>query len=72
MCHAGGKVSYKMKSGATKDGRLKVIEAKLGELDGIDHQRVADLRAKIEAGEYEIDSKQIAESLLALESKLYS
>ena len=52
--------------------RLKVIEARLGELDGIDHQRVAELRQKIEAGEYEIDSKQLAESLLALESKLYS
>ena len=52
--------------------RLKIIEAKLGELDGIDHQRVAELRQKIEAGDYEIDSKQIAESLLALESKLYS
>ena len=29
MCHAGGKVIYKLKSGATKDGRLKVIEADL-------------------------------------------
>jgi len=29
MCHAGGKVVYKLKSGATKDGRLKVIEADL-------------------------------------------
>ena len=27
MCRAGGKVIYKLKSGATKDGRLKVIEA---------------------------------------------
>ncbi|MFW2403970.1 MAG: xanthine dehydrogenase family protein molybdopterin-binding subunit [Gammaproteobacteria bacterium] len=29
MCHAGGKVIYKLKSGATKDGHLKVIEADL-------------------------------------------
>ena len=29
MCHAGGKVTYKLKSGATKDGRLQVIEADL-------------------------------------------
>jgi len=29
MCRAGGKVIYKIKSGATKDGRLKVIEADL-------------------------------------------
>jgi len=29
MCHAGGRVVYKLKSGATKDGRLKVIEADL-------------------------------------------
>jgi len=29
MCRAGGKVIYKLKSGATKDGRLKVIEADL-------------------------------------------
>lgn len=29
MCHAGGKVVYKLKSGATKDGRIKVIEADL-------------------------------------------
>ena len=29
MCHAGGKVYYKLKSGATKDGRVKVIEADL-------------------------------------------
>jgi len=29
MCHAGGKVIYKLKSGATKDGRLKVVEADL-------------------------------------------
>ncbi len=29
MCRAGGKVIYRLKSGATKDGRLKVIEADL-------------------------------------------
>ena len=29
MCRAGGKVIYRMKSGATKDGRIKVIEADL-------------------------------------------
>ena len=29
MCRAGGKVIYKLKSGATKDGVLKVIEADL-------------------------------------------
>jgi 4-hydroxybenzoyl-CoA reductase subunit alpha len=29
MCRAGGKVIYKIKSGATKDGRLKVIETDL-------------------------------------------
>ena len=29
MCRAGGKVIYKLKSGATKDGRIKVIEADL-------------------------------------------
>lgn len=52
--------------------RLKNIEAKLSELDGIDHQRVTELRQRIEAGEYEIDSRQLAESLLALENKLYS
>jgi negative regulator of flagellin synthesis FlgM len=52
--------------------RLKMIESKLSELDGIDHQRVAELRQRIEAGEYEIDSGKLAESLLALESKLVS
>ncbi|MDP6437548.1 MAG: xanthine dehydrogenase family protein molybdopterin-binding subunit [Gammaproteobacteria bacterium] len=29
MCRAGGKVYYKLRSGATKDGKLKVIEADL-------------------------------------------
>jgi CO/xanthine dehydrogenase Mo-binding subunit len=29
MCRAGGKVIYKLKTGATSDGRLKVIEADL-------------------------------------------
>ncbi len=29
MCHAGGKVIYKLKSGATQEGRLRVIEADL-------------------------------------------
>ncbi len=29
MCHAGGKVIYKLRSGATKDGILKVIEVDL-------------------------------------------
>jgi negative regulator of flagellin synthesis FlgM len=52
--------------------RLKIIEARLGELDGIDHQRVAELRQQIESGEYEIDARKIAASLLALESKLIS
>jgi 4-hydroxybenzoyl-CoA reductase subunit alpha len=29
MCHAGGKVYYKLRSGATRDGRLRVIDADL-------------------------------------------
>ena len=29
MCRAGGKVIYKLRSGATKDGKLRVIEADL-------------------------------------------
>lgn len=29
MCHAGGKVLYKLKSGADKNGKIKVIEADL-------------------------------------------
>ena len=29
MCRAGGKVTYKIRSGASKDGKLKVIEADL-------------------------------------------
>ena len=51
--------------------RLQNIEARLRELDAIDHQRVAELRQRIDAGEYAIDADKIAESLLELESKLY-
>ena len=29
MCHAGGEVLYKLRTGATSDGKLKVIEADL-------------------------------------------
>jgi len=52
--------------------RLKALEARLKNMDDVDSRRVAEIRQRIEAGEYEVDPKKIADSLLELEQKLFS
>lgn len=51
--------------------RLKVIEARLEHLPDVDRERVEALRTLIDAGDYEINAKQIANKLAELERLLY-
>lgn len=51
--------------------RLKNLEAALKGMDDVDSHRIAELRQRIEAGEYEVNPEKIAESILELERKLY-
>ncbi len=50
--------------------RLKSIEARIQELPEIDRERVEELRRQIDAGEYQIDTKLIAQRLVQLEQSL--
>jgi negative regulator of flagellin synthesis FlgM len=65
---AGGGDAISLTETAT---RLKVIEARLEHLPDVDRERVEALRALIEAGDYEINAKQIASKLMELERLLY-
>ncbi len=52
----------------SEEGRLKAAALKAAqESDGIRDDRVADLKARIEAGEYKPEGKDIAASLLRQE-----
>ena len=51
--------------------RLKAIEAKLQDQPDIDRERVDALRNLIDAGDFEVNSQQIARKLAELERLLY-
>ena len=50
--------------------RLKSIEARIQELPEVDRERVEELRRQIDAGEFTIDSKLIAQRIVQLEQAL--
>ena len=50
--------------------RLKSIEARIAELPEVDRERVEELRQQIDSGEFQIDSKLIAQRLVQLEQAL--
>lgn len=50
--------------------RLKSIEARLRELPEVDRERVAEIRRLIESGEFQIDSRFIAQRIIQLEQSL--
>ena len=50
--------------------RLKSIEARIQELPDVDRERVEELRRQIDAGEYQIDTKLVAQRLVQLEQSL--
>ena len=50
--------------------RLKSIEARIQELPEVDRERVEELRRQIDAGEFQIDSKLIAQRIVQLEQAL--
>lgn len=45
--------------------QLKTMENKLAELPDVDQERVAEVKAKLESGEFSIDNEQLAEKILA-------
>lgn len=45
--------------------QLKSMENKLAKLPDVDHDRVAEVKAKLENGELNIDNEQLAEKILA-------
>lgn len=49
---------------------LQGLEAHINELPEVDSARVADLRAQIANGQYEINSSQIADRILGFEAEL--
>lgn len=52
---------------SSKARGLKEIERSLADLPEVDSNRVRDLRARIESGEYQVDSSKVAEKLLGIE-----
>ena len=50
--------------------RLKVIESRIQDLPDVDRERVDEIRRQIEAGEFELDAKLIAQRLVQLEQAL--
>lgn len=50
--------------------RLKSIEARLRELPDVDRERVAEIRRLVDSGQYQIDSKLIAQRIVQLEQAL--
>lgn len=56
----------------SEEGRLKMNMLKAAqETDGVRADKVADVKARIEAGEYKPDSKDIAASLLKQELDIW-
>ena len=50
--------------------RLKSLETRLNELPEVDRARVDQIRQLVDSGEYEIDSKLIAQRIVQLEQAL--
>jgi len=49
---------------------LKRIESQLKQTPEVDAERVAEVRARVESGEYEVDAKSVASKLARLEQDL--
>jgi negative regulator of flagellin synthesis FlgM len=49
---------------------LQRIEVQLKQTPEVDAERVADVRARIESGEYEVDAQSVASKLARLEQDL--
>lgn len=49
---------------------LQAVEARLKELPDVDRTRITELRNQIASGEYQTDSKRLAEKILKFESDL--
>lgn len=49
---------------------LRAVEGRLKDLPEVDRERVESLRAKVEAGDYEVNAQQLARKLLRLEQEL--
>lgn len=48
--------------------KLKALEEKLSQQPDVDEQRVADIKARIENGEFAIDNLKLAEKILSSEA----
>ncbi|MGD2167573.1 MAG: flagellar biosynthesis anti-sigma factor FlgM [Gammaproteobacteria bacterium] len=70
--HAGGQSSDSSDAISLTDTatRLKSIEARIQELPEVDRERVEEIRRQIDAGEFLIDSKLIAQRIVQLERSL--
>ena len=51
--------------------KLQAVEQKLATLPVVDQARVDKLKSAVESGQYQIDSKKIAEKFLQFEAELY-
>ncbi|MBU2097653.1 MAG: flagellar biosynthesis anti-sigma factor FlgM [Gammaproteobacteria bacterium] len=49
---------------------LQALETSIRQLPEVDSARVAELRDKINAGQYNVDSQRVADKILAFEQKL--
>lgn len=52
---------------SSKARGLKEIERSLADLPEVDSNRVKDLKARIESGDYQVDSSKVAGKLLGIE-----
>lgn len=55
---------------STQAGDLQALEARIRQLPEVNAARVVELRDQIKAGEYTVDSAQVADKILAFEQKL--
>lgn len=69
---AGGEDSTRTDAVALTDTavRLKRIEASLAELPEVDQAKVDALRERVESGDYEVDSNEVARRLVQMEQDL--
>jgi len=51
--------------------KLQAVEQKIAALPVVDQVRVDKLKSAVESGQYQIDTKRIAEKFLQFESELY-
>lgn len=49
---------------------LQALDARMSEVSEVDQQRVDEVRAKLESGQYSVDAQRVADKMIALDRSL--